>query len=93
MKYKVTWAPIVPPIVSILSQSPEVDKYDVSSFRGAISAAAPLGRDLIDAVQKRLPNLTITQAYGESPSLIHTNTSILVRPTRQISEFDCNPRS
>jgi acyl-CoA synthetase (AMP-forming)/AMP-acid ligase II len=57
--------------VIILAQSPEVDKYDISSLRGAISAAAPLGSDLIDAVQKRLPKLTITQAYGKLYHLAH----------------------
>ncbi|CAI2175690.1 18877_t:CDS:1, partial [Funneliformis geosporum] len=45
--YKVNLAPIVPPVVLLLVKSPIARKYDLSSLRLAISAAAPLSKDLI----------------------------------------------
>jgi acyl-CoA synthetase (AMP-forming)/AMP-acid ligase II len=65
-QYRITWALVVPPVVIILTRSPNLQKYDLSSLRGMISAAAPLGVDLCVALQKQLPNVIMTQGYGSS---------------------------
>jgi acyl-CoA synthetase (AMP-forming)/AMP-acid ligase II len=64
-KYKVTWSLVVPPILIILRESKLLDKYDLTTWKGMMSAAAPLGDDLAKSVEKRLPNCRIVQAYGE----------------------------
>lgn len=66
-KYRITWALLVPPILVLLANSPSVDQYDVSSLRGIISGAAPLGRDLALKVANRLKERCfVIQGYGAS---------------------------
>nr|AIR95613.1 4-coumarate:CoA ligase 4 [Betula pendula] len=63
-QYKVTIAPFVPPIVLAIAKSPDVQWYDVSSIRTVMSGAAPMGRELEDAVRAKLPNAKLGQGYG-----------------------------
>ncbi|KAJ5807429.1 hypothetical protein N7447_010885 [Penicillium robsamsonii] len=64
-KYRVTFSYIVPPIVLLLSKHPVVDKYDLSSLRMMNSGAAPLTKDLVEAVYSRL-KVGVKQGYGLS---------------------------
>lgn len=61
---KVTVAPMVPPIVLAIAKSPETEKYDLSSIRVMKSGAAPLGKELEDAVSAKFPNAKLGQGYG-----------------------------
>ncbi|CAI0427767.1 unnamed protein product [Linum tenue] len=54
----------VPPIVLAIAKSPEIDRYDLSSIRMVMSGAAPMGKELEDAVRAKLPNATLGQGYG-----------------------------
>eukprot|EP00250_Pteridium_aquilinum_P008601 c18069_g2_i1 orf=316-1932(+) len=63
-RFKVTIAPLVPPIVLALAKNPVVEKYDLSSIRMLMSGAAPLGRDLEASFQARVPQAVIGQGYG-----------------------------
>ncbi|TYI27068.1 hypothetical protein ES332_A05G153800v1 [Gossypium tomentosum] len=63
-KYKVTIAPIVPPIMFTISKSSETDKYDLSSVRMVKSGGAPLGKELEDAVRAKFPGAKLGQGYG-----------------------------
>ncbi|XP_051114045.1 4-coumarate--CoA ligase 2-like [Andrographis paniculata] len=63
-KYKVSIGPFVPPIVLAIAKSPLVDKYDLSSVRTVMSGAAPLGKELEDAVRIKFPNAKLGQGYG-----------------------------
>ncbi|KAJ8755490.1 hypothetical protein K2173_019288 [Erythroxylum novogranatense] len=63
-RYKVTVAPMVPPIVLAIAKSDETDKYDLSSVRILKSGAAPLGKELEDTVRTKFPNATLGQGYG-----------------------------
>jgi 4-coumarate--CoA ligase len=63
-KYKVTIGPFVPPIVLSIAKSPVVDNYDLSSVRTVMSGAAPLGKELEDAVRAKFPNAKLGQGYG-----------------------------
>ncbi|GAV83680.1 AMP-binding domain-containing protein/DUF4009 domain-containing protein [Cephalotus follicularis] len=63
-KYKITIAPMVPPIVLAIAKSPDVDKYDLSSIRMLKSGAASLGKELEDAVGAKFPNARLGQGYG-----------------------------
>lgn len=61
-KYRVTVAPFVPPILwSIVNATDLLERYDVSSIRKIMCAAAPLRKELEDAVREKLPNATLAQ--------------------------------
>ncbi|KIV78442.1 hypothetical protein PV11_10162 [Exophiala sideris] len=62
---KITVVYIVPPVVLLLAKHPAVAKYDLSSVRMLHSSAAPLTKDLVDMVYKRL-KVPIKQGYGLS---------------------------
>jgi len=64
-EYKISFIYVVPPVVLQLGKHPIVEKYDLSSVRMMNSGAAPLTRDLVDAVYKRL-KIPIKQGYGLS---------------------------
>lgn len=64
-KHKITYSYIVPPIVLYLAKHPSVSSYDLSSLRMTQSGAAPLTRELIEQVYKRL-GIRIKQGYGLS---------------------------
>ncbi|MDQ6652809.1 MAG: AMP-binding protein [Acidobacteriota bacterium] len=61
--YKVTIAPLVPPLVLILSRAPQVDDYDLSSLRLIHCGAAPLADSIAQACAKRL-GCEIRYGYG-----------------------------
>jgi acyl-CoA synthetase (AMP-forming)/AMP-acid ligase II len=70
---------VVPPIILALARSPLVDSYDLSSLDLVVSAAAPLDRDLADAVADRL-GVTVLQGYGMTESSPCTHGIPLDRP-------------
>ncbi|CAN0862864.1 4-coumarate--CoA ligase 1 [Linum grandiflorum] len=63
-RYRVTIAPMVPPVVLSIAKSPDTEKYDLSSIRMLKSGAAPLGKELEDAVGAKFPNARLGQGYG-----------------------------
>jgi 4-coumarate--CoA ligase len=63
--HKVTFSYIVPPMVLLLAKHPAVEKYDLSSLRMTNSGAAPLTRELVEAVYKR-KGVRVKQGYGLS---------------------------
>jgi acyl-CoA synthetase (AMP-forming)/AMP-acid ligase II len=74
-KYRITYAYVVPPILVLLAKSPIVSKYNLSSVRGFMSAAAPLTAELINSIYERL-KIPIKQAYG----LSETSPTITTQP-------------
>jgi len=62
-KHQVTILHVVPPIVLALAKHPVVDRFDLSTVRGVFSAAAPLGKEVADALHARL-GIRVSQAYG-----------------------------
>jgi 4-coumarate--CoA ligase len=71
--HRITFAYVVPPVILMLGKSPTVDNYDLSSIRMMNSGAAPLTRDLVDTVYKRL-KIPIKQGYGLSETSPTTHT-------------------
>lgn len=57
---------LVPPLLVFLAKSPLVDKYDVSSLLLIGCGAAPLSKEIGDAVRSRLNVVAIRQGYGMS---------------------------
>lgn len=81
-KHKITMVYAVPPVILLLAKSPVIDQYDLSSIRMINSGAAPLTKDLVDAVWDRL-KLPIKQGYGlsETSPVTHTTKWELARTT------------
>ena len=75
-KYKVTVAPLVPPIVLGLARHPLVANYDLSSLRLVFSGAAPLGEELAKELSDRLA-CPVVQGYGmtEASPVTHLTPS------------------
>lgn len=71
--YRITFSYVVPPVVLLLSKHPIVDKYDLSSLRMMNSGAAPLTRELVEAVYARI-KCGIKQGYGLSETSPTTHT-------------------
>lgn len=63
-KYQVTNIGGAPPIFVALVRHPDFVKRDLSSVKKINSGAAPLPVELINALQKRFPNVIINEAYG-----------------------------
>lgn len=65
-KYKITVAPLVPPIVVDVAKNALVEKYDLSSIRIVMSGAAPMGKDIQDAFRNKIPNAFLGQVSTSS---------------------------
>jgi acyl-CoA synthetase (AMP-forming)/AMP-acid ligase II len=61
--YRVSLAPVVPPVVLALARSPLVDQYDLSALHTVLSAAAPLADRLAQDCAEQL-GCRVVQAYG-----------------------------
>ena len=70
---KITFSYVVPPVVLQLSKHPIVSKYDLSTVRMMNSGAAPLTKELVEALYNRL-KIPIKQGYGLSETSPTTHT-------------------
>uniref|UniRef100_A0A914PR08 Uncharacterized protein n=1 Tax=Panagrolaimus davidi TaxID=227884 RepID=A0A914PR08_9BILA len=61
---------IHPPVLIMLSKHSAVDKYDLSSIEIIFSSAAAAGKDIIEDVKQKHPNMKqVTQCYGATECL------------------------
>ncbi|KAJ9607162.1 hypothetical protein H2200_008234 [Cladophialophora chaetospira] len=72
-EHKITFIYVAPPVIVRLARDPTVDGYDLSSVKMITSGAAPLTKELVDSVHKRL-KIKINQAYGLSETSPMTHT-------------------
>lgn len=63
--HRITFVYLVPPVLLLIAKHPSISKYDLSSLRMANSGAAPLTKELVEQVNKRV-RLPIKQGYGLS---------------------------
>ena len=75
--YRVTTAPLVPPIVLGMVKNPAVDQFDLSSIRMVFSGAAPLGEDIARQLSKKL-GCPVVQGYGmtEASPVTHLSPTV-----------------
>lgn len=71
--HRITFIYVAPPVIVRLARDKMVDDYDLSSVRMITSGAAPLTKELVDAVHERL-RIKINQAYGLSETSPMTHT-------------------
>lgn len=62
---RITFTNVVPRIILALAKDPIVQHYELSSLRMLTSAAAPLKKDLVEMLYRRL-KIPVVQAYGLS---------------------------
>lgn len=69
---EVTFAPIVPPIISDLVKKPVVDEFDLSRLKlqAVMSAAAPLAPELLNAFQTKFPGVLVEEVIEETGCLV-----------------------
>ncbi|KAF2094361.1 acetyl-CoA synthetase-like protein [Rhizodiscina lignyota] len=72
-EHKITFVYVAPPVIVRLLRDPMVKEYDLSSVRMMTSGAAPLTKELVDAVYERF-KIKINQAYGLSETSPMTHT-------------------
>jgi 4-coumarate--CoA ligase len=60
-RYRVTHLLCVPPVMIALAKQGMSGSHDLSSLRFILSAAAPLGKDVMEVVAKNFPNADIVQ--------------------------------
>ena len=72
-KHRIAFTYVAPPVMVKLARDKEVEKFDLSSLRMITCGAAPLSKELVDLVYKRL-GLKANQVYGlsETSPLSHT---------------------
>jgi acyl-CoA synthetase (AMP-forming)/AMP-acid ligase II len=63
-KHRITHLYVAPPIVLALAKHPAAERYDLSSVRHVLSAAAPLDARLAAACSARLDLPPVVQGYG-----------------------------
>ncbi|KAG5061620.1 hypothetical protein AAZX31_01G218000 [Glycine max] len=63
-RHRVSVAMVVPPLVLALAKNPMVADFDLSSIRLVLSGAAPLGKELEEALRNRMPQAVLGQGYG-----------------------------
>jgi 4-coumarate--CoA ligase len=71
----ITYIYVVPPMCLLLSKHPCIDNYNLSSIRMLNSGAAPLTKELVEAMHRRT-GLKVKQAYG----LSETSPSCCAQP-------------
>uniref|UniRef100_A0A914XYC5 AMP-dependent synthetase/ligase domain-containing protein n=1 Tax=Panagrolaimus superbus TaxID=310955 RepID=A0A914XYC5_9BILA len=72
-KFKIRMLMIHPPVLIMLSKHSSVDKYDLSCIEIIFSSAAAAGKDIIEEVKRKHPNLRqVTQCYGTTECLVAT---------------------
>ena len=82
-KYRITNAPLVPPLILFLARHPMVNKYDLSSLNMITSGAAPLSGELATEVKEKLNIEVVRQGYGltELSPVSHCCPSDVVNPS------------
>lgn len=69
-RYKVTYLPLVPPILVALANGADQikAKYDLSSLHSVLSGGAPLSKEVIEGFLDKYPTVGISQGYGLTES-------------------------
>lgn len=60
-RYRITYIPVSPPLVTAMVKSELVNKYDLSSLQLLGSGGAPLGKEVAESFKTKFPNVEIVQ--------------------------------
>ncbi len=65
-RQRVTHTMLVPTMINLLLQLPNLNKYDLSSLKRVAYGGSPIAPDLIRRTREAFPNLKLVQGYGLS---------------------------
>jgi long-chain acyl-CoA synthetase len=79
-EHRIQIAAVVPSMLQLLLAEP-LEDYDLTSLRYLACGAAPLPRDVVAELRRRLPNVELREGYGltETAGLVSTNPPYRVR--------------
>ena len=63
---RVTHTVLVPTMINLLTQYPELNNYDLTSLERIAYGGSPIAPELIGGVRKVLPHVKLVQGYGSS---------------------------
>jgi acyl-CoA synthetase (AMP-forming)/AMP-acid ligase II len=63
-EHRVTDALLVPTMIQLLIDCPEVTRYDLTSLLRVLYGASPIPQAVLERAMKALPSASFTQAYG-----------------------------
>ncbi|MEX0827971.1 MAG: AMP-binding protein [Haliea sp.] len=63
-KYRITDTMLVPTMIQMLLEQPEVDSSDLSSLARMLYGASPMPQSMIELVMQKMPDVELMQAYG-----------------------------
>lgn len=63
-KYQVTDMMLVPTMIQMWVDHPQIGDFDQSSARRVLFGAAPISEPLVERAQRVMPNISFMQAYG-----------------------------
>src|SRR5260370_32163956 len=63
---RVSHTVLVPTMINLLTQFPEVRKYDLSSLEVVAYGGSPMAPELVHRTRQLFPNLQLLQVYGPS---------------------------
>jgi long-chain acyl-CoA synthetase len=61
---RITHAALVPTMINLLTQFPEINKYDLASLKHLAYGGSPIAPELIRRTQAVFPGIKLMQAYG-----------------------------
>ena len=62
--HQVTATLVVPTMIQLMVDHPEIGKYDLSSLRNVLYGASPISQAVLERAMKAFPNAAFTQGYG-----------------------------
>lgn len=62
--HRITDMLLVPVMIQMLIDSPELDRHDVSSLGAIVYGGSPITQAVLERAMKAFPNASFTQAYG-----------------------------
>ena len=65
-RHRADAALLVPAMIQMLINHPDVRKYDLSSLKSLVYGASPIQEKVLHDLMELLPNLRMRQAYGQT---------------------------
>jgi len=78
-KHKVSVTPFVPPIILAIAKSEDLQRYDLSSIRMIICAAAPVGEEVSNSMRVKVPSAIFGQVIMSYYYIRSGNYELLLR--------------
>jgi len=72
-KYRITYMPVSPPLITAFTKSELVKRYDISSIRLLGSGGAPLGKEVAESFKAKFPSVEIVQVSTYNHPLLFFN--------------------